>query len=206
MKFIAVSQRVDSIHSRKEKRDALDHRLISFLIHAGFVGVPVPNTFGPAASALISSKKKILEGLLTRISPSALLLSGGNDIDEVRDRYNTEAILLDYAQDQNLPVLGICHGMQMMAVRSGANLKRVQGHVNSRHGITGKISREVNSYHEFSIDECPPGYEVLARSKDGVIKAISHLKLPWEGWMWHPEREDEYSIDDVERLRKLVGE
>lgn len=203
MKLIAVSQRVDFICARKEKRDALDQRLVSFLRHAGFTCVPVSNSLLLEGR---SSSREIINDLMSRISPSALLLSGGNDLGEFQDRDDTERILLDYAQDATLPVLGICHGMQMMAVRSGANLKRVQGHVNSRHGITGKISREVNSYHEFSIDECPPGYEVLARSKDGVIKAISHLKLPWEGWMWHPEREDEYSIDDVERLRKLVGE
>ena len=40
-------------------------------------------------------------------------------------------------------------------------------------------------------------------SGDGEIEAIRHLSLPWEGWMWHPERERVYSQDDVSRFLKL---
>ena len=57
---------------------------------------------------------------------------------------------------------------------------------------------------QYGFYDCPSDYEVLSKSADGVIKAIRHLNLPWEGWMWHPEREEEYSTEDVERLQKLV--
>ena len=202
MKVIAVSQRIDIISSREEKRDALDQRLVSFLGRAGFICMPISNAFLFEGQ---SSSKAVIGNLMLQISPSALLLSGGNDLGEFQDRDETESILLDYAESNNMPVLGICRGMQMMATRSGEKLKRVSGHTNSRHRITGIITREVNSYHQYGFYDCPSDYEVLSRSADGVIKAIRHLNLPWEGWMWHPEREEEYSTEDVERLQKLVG-
>ena len=37
----------------------------------------------------------------------------------------------------------------------------------------------------------------------GVIEAIRHATLPWEGWMWHPEREPVLHRQDIERLKAL---
>jgi GMP synthase-like glutamine amidotransferase len=54
-----------------------------------------------------------------------------------------------------------------------------------------------------SVDSCPAGYQVLARSEDGEIEAIRHDEFPWEGWMWHPEREERFDARDVNRLKKL---
>ena len=65
------------------------------------------------------------------------------------------------------------------------------------------IKKEVNSYHAYSITECPKGFEILALSEDGEIEAIRHSSLPFEGWMWHPEREIKFSNNDIYRLKKL---
>ena len=43
LKVVAVSQRVDHFPDRNETRDALDQRMITFLLFAGFIPVPVPN-------------------------------------------------------------------------------------------------------------------------------------------------------------------
>ena len=48
-------------------------------------------------------------------------------------------------------------------------------------------------------------YEILAESEDGIIEAISHKKLPWEGWMWHPEREEQFVTNDKNRFITLVN-
>jgi len=71
--------------------------------------------------------------------------------------------------------------------------------------LRGVMGREVNSFHDFSPDGCPPGFEVLATAEDGELEAIRHARLPWEGWMWHPEREERFSPHDVSRLRKLFA-
>ena len=54
--------------------------------------------------------------------------------------------------------------------------------------------KEVNSFHDWGLDNCPPNFEIMARTNDGVIEAIKHKVLPWEGWMWHPERYKNFKI------------
>ena len=92
-----------------------------------------------------------------------------------------------------------------MASRAGATLSKVSGHVHSRHKLNGIISSEVNSYHNYAIKTCPKNYTVLAKTCDQSIEAIRHAWLPWEGWMWHPEREWGFARDDVERVQFILN-
>ncbi len=194
MKIVAVSQRVDHRLDRKETHDALDQRLAAFVKNCGYVPVPVPNALGDA-----------LDAWLPVVRPAAVVLSGGNDIGQFTGRDETERTLLAYAQEHQLPALGICRGMQMMAHWAGASLHPVDGHVRTRHQLQGQISAEVNSYHDYSLAACPKSFEVLARSQDGEIEAIRHLSLPWEGWMWHPEREVTFASRDIDRFKGLLA-
>ena len=47
--------------------------------------------------------------------------------------------------------------------------------------------------------------DLLAQSEDGNIEAMIHKELPWEGWMWHPEREEIFTKIDHERFVTLVN-
>lgn len=201
----AVSQRVDVLTDRGERRDALDQRLVAFLLSSGSMPVPVPNGLFPSTG---QAGHQALVVWLGRVKPQAIVLSGGNDIGECLDRDQTENGLLEYARQHSLPVLGICRGMQMMGVWAGGHLAKVNGHVRSQHRLqisdqTAGWPLEVNSYHNWSLAECPEEFLVMARSEDGVIEAIRHAHLPWEGWMWHPEREPAFSATDLRRAREL---
>lgn len=204
MKIVAVSQRVDHYPDRNERRDALDQRLITFLLVAGFIPVPVPNGLYKAMPDG-RSDHEALDAWLAAAKPQAFVLSGGNDIGQCRERDLTEGWLLDQASQHQRPLLGICRGMQMMAHWAGVDLCSVQGHVGTRHRLSGEIAGEVNSYHGFSLVTCPVGFAVLAKSEDGEIEAIRHQSLPWEGWMWHPEREENFAARDVQRIKVLFG-
>ncbi len=202
---VAVSQRVDLWPQRGERRDALDQRLVQWLAAAGCCAIPVPNTQAPTGTAGLA-------GWLAAIRPAAVVLSGGNDIGEVPERDATESLLLEYARDERLPLLGICRGMQMMLAWAGGQLVPIKDHVATRHslqfaeGSSGEgWPSEVNSFHNQAVAEVPLEFAVAAHAADGVIEAVRHQGLPWEGWMWHPERETDFTEVDIARFRALLN-
>ena len=75
MKSVAVSQRIDWIESRSEHRDSLDQKLSDLLVEVGFLSFPVPN-------GMKLSKTRHINSWLEKLSPDAVVLSGGNDIAE----------------------------------------------------------------------------------------------------------------------------
>ena len=203
MRIIVVSQRVDYFPDRNETRDSIDQKLISFLQLSDSFVIPVPNVI-QAPGQIETDKKASVDKFMNSINPSAIVLSGGNDIGEYPERDNTEFALLDYAEEKQLPVLGICRGMQLMAVRDGATLTTIEGHVGTKQKIIGEISREITCYHDFTVAHEPKNFSTLAHNdKDGTIEAMQHMSLPWEGWMWHPEREARFLEQDIERLKRL---
>ncbi len=198
---VIVSQRVDWLEDRKERRDSIDQNLNYWLIAAGFLPIPVPNTM----LRTTWRGKPLLQHWLQEMEPNAVLLSGGNDLGQVAERDATEHYLLDYASKLLLPMLGICRGMQMINQWAGGSLKRVPGHVATRHQLIGEYTDVVNSYHQYGLKECPKNFKVIAATQEGHIEAIRHLSLPWEGWMWHPERETSFKSNDLQRLKSLFS-
>lgn len=195
MKRIAISQRVEPCPDRAEVRDALDQRLVEWVWAAGGIPLLVPNALPPAG----------LSVWLAEMRPQGVVLSGGNDIGQRPERDATEFALLDYARHQTLPLLGICRGMQMLGHWAGVGLCQVEGHLASRHLLQGAITQEVNSYHAWVLERCPDGFVALAHGPDGCLEAMVHEHLPWQGWMWHPEREPIFAPADVQRWKELLG-
>ena len=196
MKRILVSQRVDLLFDRNERRDALDQKLTGLLSSIDGIVLPVPNS--------LVQNKKLCSWLLEN-KADGVVLSGGNDIGEAPERDETEFQLMSYAKQHRKPLLGICRGMQIMAAYEGIGLQPVEGHTRTMHKLKGEMEGEVNSFHNFSIKSCPSSYRCLAYSEDKQIEAIRHNELPWEGWMWHPERLPIFSPLDLRRLKALFG-
>ncbi|MCA8911127.1 MAG: gamma-glutamyl-gamma-aminobutyrate hydrolase family protein [Planctomycetes bacterium] len=111
-------------------------------------------------------------------------------------------------EQTDLPVLGVCGGMQMTAIWAGGTLLQHIGEGVHRDGKTGfkrhKISIdpasrfakiigateiEVNSQHHQAIESVAGPLVVSAKAPDGVIEAIEFTDHPWRiGLQWHPER------------------
>ncbi len=178
---VVITQRVDSVEDRAEKRDALDQAwatTLPKLLGGDVTMLPLANIPEKATAALEVTK------------PELLVLSGGNDIGQAPERDATEAAVLDYAKQHQLPVLAVCRGMQFMQHHLGGALVKLEGHVATEHAVRSRDGSEliVNSYHHFGIATLAAGLNALYTHADGSIEAAQHAELPWLAIMWHPER------------------
>ena len=200
---VIVSQRIKFYKEIKEVRDCIDQSLINWLLKFQYLPFLIPNT-------LYKNKNdaRIFINWLNHISPDFIILSGGNDVGEFKSRDNTENKLLKWAIDKKKPVLGICRGMQIMGIYFDGNLKKLKGHLKTKHKLISNYQdfdqRVVKSYHNYGFDDCPTCFNKVAVSPDNTVEAIRHKTLPLEGWMWHPEREKNNHID-YHRLEILLN-
>lgn len=124
-----------------------------------------------------------------------IVMPGGKDI------YDYDRYICRYAIDNDIPLLGICLGMQIMAHNYLKKLK--VNHQGVMHKIVTKkgsiINRIigdtcVNSRHEEHITN-PGEYTITAYSLDGTIEAIEHPFNKFNvGVQWHPEDMDDNSL------------
>lgn len=139
--------------------------------------------------------------------------------------YEHERTIYGHAARMNVPFLGICAGMQIMAAhnqqlnnvpvpeKDGLHIYVEHSHAkhsvninpNSRlHDILKKDSIEVESRHRYQI--ASPGIQrVSAVAKDGVIEAIENPNCYYHiGVQWHPELEPFDNVDSQNIFGSLV--
>ena len=188
MKRIGLTQRVEIITSYQERRDCLDQSWTELLLELGLMPIPLPN---------IKDEKTITE-YVHALKLDGVILTGGNDLAYTNsssvaiERDLFETALVDYCIDHNLPVLGVCRGMQMLNVFFGGQLLKVEGHVTASHDITFSSGQKyaVNSYHDWGISDDALAVDLIAQghSVDGLVEYCHHKNLPIVAMMWHPER------------------
>lgn len=198
---LGLTQRVDEFPERCETRDALDQRWAGLLESLGFVPVPLCNQIQNTAV------------YLGALALDGIIITGGNDVAHAslaelptRDRF--EYGVLAYCRDRQIPVLGVCRGMQIINVFFKGRLSPLAGHVASRHRVTrGAQVRNVNSFHNFGIEAGDLGAGLIATGfcDDGSIEAMRHQSAPFHGLMWHPEREEPAEAMDVALIREIFG-
>ncbi|HIX93470.1 MAG TPA: gamma-glutamyl-gamma-aminobutyrate hydrolase family protein [Firmicutes bacterium] len=174
----------------------------------------------------VRSEVEVAENVIGSID--GLLLSGGGDIEPERfgvydydaslvgepspERDAYELALARRAYEYDLPTLGICRGIQTIAVALGGSLhldipnhkqslprpepsheiaiapdSRLARLMDTTENETGQFDR-VNSFHHQAVDRVPDGFVVTARSPDNIIEAIeSPNRRFYVGVQWHPE-------------------
>jgi len=207
---------VTSLINYEANEYRMQYTYMNYIERAGGVPVILP----------LSDDRDVIRSAFTYLD--GIMFSGGPDIapsfygqtlspycgNISEERDNNELILFKEAIKSDLPIFGICRGLQIMNVALGGTLYQdipteldfcldhemsekcedKQHFVNVEkgtplYGIFKKERIEVNSYHHQAIKNLAPGLCVSAYSEDGVAEAAY---LPGErfihGVQWHPEK------------------
>jgi len=171
-----------------------------------------------------------VDALLERID--GILLSGGGDlepslygdvtshpttygIDPERDRF--ELGVVQWARTRDLPLLGICRGIQTLNIAFGGTLVQdvddqwgsavnhrqqqsgytrddtshdveIEHRGNPLRDLVGSEPLAVNSFHHQAIRDVAPGLEVIARAPDDLVEAVWCPGMRFAlAVQWHPE-------------------
>ena len=156
-----------------------------------------------------------------------ILFTGGHDVDPMmygeeplqecgatcKERDAMESELLKQCIEKDMPVLGICRGIQFLNAYLGGTLYQdlptqhpteVEHHQKPPYDVPihrvdiveesklfellGKKTLSVNSYHHQAIKKLAEKLEAMAVSEDGIIEAVEMpgRKFIW-AFQWHPE-------------------
>lgn len=151
-----------------------------------------------------------------------LVLSGGQDLDATLrgeqphprstwvdpDRDRHELALLTATLERDLPILGVCRGMQLVVASRGGELAaHIDDHdagvrdADAGHSVTVAAGSQlaeavgpdpelqVNTIHHQAVGRLPDGLRVSATAADGTVEAIEGtIGRSWFlGVQWHPE-------------------
>ena len=162
-----------------------------------------------------------------------LILSGGGDYDpryaneepdpklgEINEERDLpELFITRLAYNRQIPILGICRGIQTLAMALGGKVKQditdiatlnhsqkeernVPTHnviiekdsiLSQLYKLTDKnATLKVNSFHHQAVCDCGDKFRVVAKSEDGIVEAIESREFKSIiGVQWHPECLDE---------------
>lgn len=174
----------------------------------------------------------------------AIIFSGGADLNPLltgeepipqlhginTERDEQELQLLRLAYDRQMPILGLCRGIQVLAAALGGEVWQdiyAQANATVKHsqdasrdtlshmvdiaedsllyGIYQTPALAVNSFHHQAVHTPPRGFRVCATSRDGIVEAIESTEHKSVlGVQWHPECLEKTTDTDV--FDWIVGE
>ena len=141
------------------------------------------------------------EAAIRALAPLGVILSGGPESVALEDSPDVP----DCVFDLGVPVLGICYGMQAMAMRFGG---RVEGSPISEFGYAqirqvgeGGLLHDIRDHideqgrglldvwmsHGDKVIELPPDFELIAETQSCPIAGMAHRDKPFYGIQFHPE-------------------
>jgi N5-(cytidine 5'-diphosphoramidyl)-L-glutamine hydrolase len=208
IKNIAITQRLVLNDSYYELREALDIEWGGLFQTLNYLPIVLPIEYD-------------FEKYFTTIDIGGILLTGGNDINTYKSseisfkRDFFEKKLIDYGIKNDIPILGVCRGMQLIANYFGSSFKRVEEQVAIKHKLViNKDSKyfnkliklgKVNSYHDYAVAEVPKELLISATNESGVIKSIEHREYKIFGQMWHSERETPFDKDEIALIKNFFN-
>lgn len=195
----------------KDKHNSIEESYSRAIEYYGGIPVLIPTVSGTTG---------YLAGIAQRID--GLLIPGSRDMDPgfynqkphpkinpmSIERTKAEFEVLEKTLSRNIPVLGICGGMQLINVFYGGNLYQdisalLPDALNHENGAVHSVETEKNthlaeilkdsvdvkSYHHQAVDKVGSGLDVNARSPDGIVEGFENKSDRVLGIQWHPELE-----------------
>ena len=188
----------------------------------------------------LTDDKETIKQLLNTVQ--GILIPGGHDVNPKRygetpieecgdicdelDRMEKEILLQGLEMD--IPILGICRGIQFINVCLGGSLYQdlptqriscVNHHqippydvpvhevrINEDSGLFRLLSNksiQVNSYHHQAIKQMAKGLKCMAESEDGLTEAV---EIPGKKFVWAVQWHPESSFRKDENSRKILEE
>tara|TARA_B100000787_G_scaffold48323_1_gene34708 strand:+ start:1712 stop:3286 length:1575 start_codon:yes stop_codon:yes gene_type:complete len=138
---------------------------------------------------------------IEKFNPSGIILSGGPDTVIQFDAARAPEIVFEL----NVPVLGICYGMQTMAVQLGGEASsskkaefgfakiRARNHSKLLSEIYDEINHESHEFldvwmsHGIEVTKLPPNFELIASSENCPIAGFADNNNNYFGLQFHPE-------------------
>ena len=138
---------------------------------------------------------------IQNFNPNGIILSGGPDTVSENNSARAPKIVFEL----NVPVLGICYGMQTMAVQHGGEAKSAnksefgfaQIRARNQSQLLDEIYDEINSNghelldvwmsHGIEVTKLPSGFELIASTDNCPIAAFENKDKKYFGLQFHPE-------------------
>ncbi len=144
---------------------------------------------------------KMSETLFIEKKSCGIILSGG----PATVTFATNPSPPDWVFNCGLPVLGICYGMQVMAVQLGGQVctsavqefgyaeLRLHGtstlfnNISDRTSTGGQLLLDVWMSHGDQVTQLPQGFELMGETENTPIAAMANKARHWYGVQFHPE-------------------
>ncbi len=142
---------------------------------------------------------------IREFAPDGIILSGGPETTTQDDSPSIPQVVFDL----NVPVLGICYGMQALArklggavspsdekefgfarvevTRAGSLLEGLNDHPTGVAGNTESASLDVWMSHGDKVTAVPDGFEIIGTTPSAPIAGMAHENLHYYGLQFHPE-------------------
>lgn len=138
----------------------------------------------PFNTPLAEIQAKKPRGIIFSGGPSSVYQQGAPVVD--KEIYNL-----------NIPILGICYGMQLMSLQLGGTVSRAARHeygktdleVMSREGLLSSMGEREQCWmsHGDLVEAPPPGFDVLARTEQAPVAAMADKERGLYAVQFHPE-------------------
>lgn len=218
-KRIGITQRVVYKEDIDERWDVLDQQWYCFADELAVQLIPIPNVLSSVVE------------YVTSLNIKGIIFSGGNNIgisgrqlltskniqdhDVAMERDQTEMCLLEWAEETQTPVVGVCRGFQFINAFYGGEQSTVdpEKHVANSHYVDIEAhdwqssfgsSMSVNSFHNWGVLKNDLADNLQSTVTYGAyVEGFQHQTSNQFGIMWHPERYKEFRNRDITFFKQI---